>query len=113
MIYSLKALLTRTPIQISGAVVTLLNAAIGVGWVHWDGTQVGWANTALIALLGLFVNSTTTNTAKLQEVASAATPTGPPAEGNAPPSPTVVVTAAEPVKPAKATKAKKAATKKP
>lgn len=110
MIYSLKALLTRTPIQISGGIVAILNAVILAGWWTLSVESVSAVNIIVVTVLGFFVNSTTTNTAKLVEVANAAMPdVEPPPEGDVPQA--VVVTAAEPVKPAKPARATRKAPK--
>jgi hypothetical protein len=69
VIYSLKSLLTKTPIQISAGIVAILNAAIMAHWWTLSVLSVAAVNTIVVTVLGLFVNSTTTNTAKLQEVA--------------------------------------------
>lgn len=67
--YSLKNLLAKQPVQISAAVVSVLNLAIVAGWVHISAATVAGANTSVVLVLGLFVGATTTNTAKLRELA--------------------------------------------
>lgn len=69
MIYSLRALLDKQPVTISAALFAVLNVFVVAGVVDIDGKTVSAGNTALVLLLGLFVQSKTTNTAVLQEVA--------------------------------------------
>lgn len=65
--YSLKELGNRNPVQISGAVMTLVNLPIiGQVW-HPEPEFVSGLNIALVAVLGLFVVAKTVNTAKLEE----------------------------------------------
>lgn len=66
--YSLKALLTKTPVQISGAIIAIVNACIGADWITLSGKGVAAVDTILVMGLGLFVVSTTTNNAKLNEL---------------------------------------------
>lgn len=74
MIYSLKALLDKNPVQIAGAAMTILNVPILAGWVHLTAVTVAALNPALVALLGLFVVSRTVNAASLTELDDATTP---------------------------------------
>jgi len=62
------SLLTKNPIQISGAVMAIINFLIIMDWLEMTPDQVAALNVALVAVLGLFVVSTTTNTAKLEEL---------------------------------------------
>lgn len=68
MMYSPRNLLSKSPIVVAGAVVAVVNWLIIAGWWwSWDGKTVSGFNIALVSLLGLFVSSTTTNTAELHE----------------------------------------------
>lgn len=66
--FSLKEIFNRNPIQISGAVLALANFAIIMDWIDMTADQVAAGNGALGAILGLFVVTKTTNTAKLEEL---------------------------------------------
>lgn len=68
--YGLRNILDKQPVQITGAVMSVLNLAVVAGWVHAASTTVAAGNTALVLILGLFVNSRTTNTAVLHEIAN-------------------------------------------
>lgn len=72
--YALKNLLTKNPIQLSGAVMAVVNALIVVGAIHLSGDAVAVLNTSLVAVFGLFVSSTTVNSQKLTELSQQ--PTG-------------------------------------
>lgn len=65
--YSLKNLFTKNPIQISGAVVTVLNALVLMEVWTPSTKVISGINVALISVLGLFVVSNTVNAAKLGE----------------------------------------------
>lgn len=67
--YSIKNLLSKNPIQISGVIVLALNFFIVMHWLPtMTVEQLGILNSLLVAALGLFVVQTTTNTAKLNEM---------------------------------------------
>lgn len=66
--YSIKNLLSKNPIQISGVVMAIMNLAIIMDWIEMSADGVAALNTALVALLGLFVTSATVNSAKLDEL---------------------------------------------
>lgn len=66
--YSLKEVLNRNPIQISGAIGAIVNWAVIMEWLDITGDQVAGLNVVLLAVLGLFVVTKTTNTAKLEEL---------------------------------------------
>lgn len=61
-------LMAKNPIQISGAVMAVLNFAIIMNWVNMTDIQVAAANSALGAVLGLFITSNTVNSKKLEEL---------------------------------------------
>lgn len=65
--YSVKNLVQKNPVQISGAVIAVLNVLIIAGWVVLDAKAVAALNTALIAVLGLFVSQATVNAAALRD----------------------------------------------
>lgn len=67
--YALKNLASRNPIQISAAIMAIVNFLIIMDWIEMSPEGVAGLNTAIVAVLGLFVVSTTTNTAKLEELA--------------------------------------------
>lgn len=69
--YRLRNLLDKNPIQISGAVMALLNLLVIVDVVSVSADAVAASNTALILVLGLFVTTRTTNTAKLEDLSEA------------------------------------------
>lgn len=69
MIYSLRALLEKQPVTLAGAAVAVANVLIVAGVVTLDAKTVAAGNTALVTVLGLFVNSKTSNTAVLTELA--------------------------------------------
>lgn len=67
--YALRNLLDKNPIQISGAVVALVNAiAAASSWAPSPETILA-GETALVAVLGLFVAAKTENSASLNELA--------------------------------------------
>ena len=68
MLYNLKEVLNRNPIQISGAIGSGVNFAILMEWLSMTDKQVAGLNVFLLALLGLFVVTKTTNTSKLNEL---------------------------------------------
>lgn len=69
MIYSLRALLDKQPVTISAALFAVLNVFVVAGVVNIDGKTVSAGNTALVLLLGLFIQSKTANAAVLTEIA--------------------------------------------
>lgn len=72
MIYSLRNLLDKQPVTISAALFAVLNVFVVAGVVDVSGQTVSAANTALVLVLGLFIQSKTTNTAVLGEFGDAA-----------------------------------------
>lgn len=66
--YGLKNVLTKNPVQISGAVMAVVNLLIILSVFTMDGQAVAALNIALSSVLGLFVVANTTNTAKLEEL---------------------------------------------
>lgn len=66
--YSLKAVFTKNPIQISGVVMGGVNLAIIVDWLTLSADGVAALNIFLTGLLGLFVVTNTVNSAKLDEL---------------------------------------------
>lgn len=68
-LYSLKNILDKNPIQLSGAVMAVLNVPIVAGAIDWSTATVAAANVALVAVLGLFISAKTSNDAVLQEMA--------------------------------------------
>lgn len=67
MLYSVRALLDKQPVTISAAVFACLNVLVVAGVISVSAEVVSAANTALVLLLGLFVNAKTINTARLTE----------------------------------------------
>lgn len=66
--YRLGNIFDKNPIQISGAVMAVVNLPIiGQVWTP-DPALVSGINTALVAVLGLFIVSKTTNSKALEEV---------------------------------------------
>lgn len=66
--YSLKAVLQKSPVIISGAVIAVVNFCIIQEWIDLSAKGVASLNTALVLVLGLFVVNTTVNQAGLDEV---------------------------------------------
>lgn len=66
--YSFKNVLQKNPIQISGAIITMLNVLVMAGAITLRGEVVAGINTALVVVLGLFVANTTANVAVLKEL---------------------------------------------
>lgn len=66
--YSLKAILTKQPIILAGAVIAVVNLAIVEEWITMSAKGVASLNSALILVLGLFVNTVTSNNAVLDEM---------------------------------------------
>lgn len=71
-LYSLKNVLDKNPIQLSGAAMAVLNVPIVSGAIDWSTATVAAANVALVAVLGLFISAKTSNDAVLAELAEAA-----------------------------------------
>lgn len=69
--YSLRAVLDKQPVQISGAAFAVVNLFVASGVVHVSGALVAAANTALALVLGLFVQTKTANKSVLNELADA------------------------------------------
>lgn len=69
--YSLKSVLDKQPVTITTAVMAVVNLCVIAGWVHLASQTVAGANTALVLVLALFVNSKTANAAVLREMAAA------------------------------------------
>lgn len=69
--YSLRNMLDKQPVTISAAVFAVLNVFVVAGVVNLDGQTVSASNTALVLVLGLFIQSKTTNTAVLSEIGDA------------------------------------------
>lgn len=68
--YSIKSVLDKNPIQLSSAIMLLVNFLVIAHIVgHPDAETVAAGNGALIALLGLFVATKTANKAVLDELA--------------------------------------------
>lgn len=67
MLYNLRALLDKQPVTISAAIFAVLNVLVVAGIVDVSAEVVSAGNTALVMMLGLFVNSKTVNTARLTE----------------------------------------------
>lgn len=68
MIYSFRALLDKQPVILAGAVAAVVNFLVVAGVIVVDAKTVAGGNAALVAVLGLFVNSKTSNTAVLDEL---------------------------------------------
>jgi hypothetical protein len=68
-VYGLKNLLDKNPVTISGALVAIVGAAVISGWISLSVESLAAWNTALVLVLGLFVNSRTANKAVLNELA--------------------------------------------
>lgn len=68
MIYSLRALLDKQPVTISGAVFALINVLVVAKVIDVSAETISAANTALALLLGLFVNAKTTNSSDLDDI---------------------------------------------
>jgi hypothetical protein len=66
----MKTILDKNPIQLSGAIMAVVNFLILMEWVTMTDKQVAGANVALVAVLSLFIVSKTTNTAKLEELSN-------------------------------------------
>lgn len=64
--YSVKNILDKNPIQISGFVVVVVNFLILMGWVSMTGTQVAGLNGVVVTGLGLFIANKTENKADLR-----------------------------------------------
>lgn len=76
--YSAKAMLDKSPLVISGAVMGVVNVPIVTGAIALSGPAVSAINLALVGVLSVFlVVPKTTNTAALNELAAAPeVPTG-------------------------------------
>lgn len=68
--FSLKAVIDKNPIQISAAIMSVVNFAVAMAWVHLTKNQTVALNLALFNVLSVFTISRTTNTAKLAEFAN-------------------------------------------
>lgn len=66
--YTVGNIASKNPIQISSAVVGIVNFLIIMGVFDMTPDQVAALNMALLGVLGLFVITNTTNTAKLNEL---------------------------------------------
>ena len=66
--YSLKNILDKTPIQLSGAIVGILNLGVLLDVVDLTADQVSGVNVGAVLLLGLFVSQKTANKAVLAEI---------------------------------------------
>lgn len=71
-LYNVKNVFDKNPIQLSGAAMAVLNVPIVSGTLDWSTPTVAAANVALVAVLGLFISSKTSNDAVLQELADSA-----------------------------------------
>lgn len=69
--YSIKNLLSKNPIQISAAVMSLVNLLLIVHVVDWSQEAIAAGNVALITVLGLFIVQNTVNSKKLSELQEA------------------------------------------
>lgn len=66
--YSLKNLVTKNPIQISFAVICIVNFCVWMDWFDLTDNQVSGLNTAIVAVLSLFIVGNTVNATKLNEL---------------------------------------------
>lgn len=66
--YNLKSLFNKNPVQISGTVLAIVNFCIIMDWLEMSTEAVAGLNVLMGSLLGLFVTSTTVNSAKLEEL---------------------------------------------
>jgi hypothetical protein len=66
--YSVKNLINKNPIQISGAVLAIMNWLVLMDWVELADKQVAGFNTALVAVLGVFIANKTENSESLREL---------------------------------------------
>lgn len=69
--YKVKNILDKSPIQITAAILSIVNLGVLMNWYTLTGDQVAGLNTALFSVLGLFIVSKTSNKAVLQEMADA------------------------------------------
>jgi hypothetical protein len=70
-LYSLKNVLTKNPVEITGVVMSFVNLGVIVDIIDLSADSVSALNIALMGLLGLFVAKTTVSTTRLEEVSSA------------------------------------------
>lgn len=72
--YSVKNLINKNPIQLSTAVMAIVNFCIIVHWLTLHADAVAALNTVLVLVFGLFVTTQTTNTSKLNDLVAINTP---------------------------------------
>jgi hypothetical protein len=75
--YSARNLLEKNPIQLSGVVVAFVNLLMILDWIDLAADAVAALNIFMVAFLGLFVTTKTTNRAGLQEIEEATGGEGP------------------------------------
>lgn len=75
--YSARNLLEKNPIQLSGVVVAFVNLLMILDWINLAADAVAALNIFMVAFLGLFVTTKTTNRAGLQEIEAATGGEGP------------------------------------
>jgi hypothetical protein len=77
-LYGLGNLFQKQPITIATSIVAWLNVFVIAGAITFSAETVSALNIALVATLGLFVSSQTTNTSVLTELAANGTVDGVP-----------------------------------
>lgn len=75
-LYGLRNAMNKSPIQITTTVISVVNLGIIMDWYALTGDQVAGLNTALLAVLALFIASKTSNDQVLKEMADATVETG-------------------------------------
>lgn len=67
---SFNTFIDKNPVQITGAVKSILNVLIIFAIVHWSADELAAVMVALELVMGLFITSRTVNGAKLDELAA-------------------------------------------
>ncbi len=70
-LYGLRNAMNKSPIQITTTVISVVNLGIIMDWYALTGDQVAGLNTALLAVLALFIASKTSNDQVLREMSEA------------------------------------------
>lgn len=75
---ALNTFIDKNPVQITGAIKSILNVLIIFTIVHWSADELASVMVALELVMGLFITSRTVNSTKLDELAAVVSmPTSP------------------------------------
>lgn len=74
---SFNAFIDKNPVQITGAIKSILNVLIIFTIVHWSADELASVMVALELVMGLFITSRTVNSSKLDELAGVVSITPP------------------------------------